>query len=233
MTSRACATQRDEVDLFLVGQLPHPDFGHVQVLQLGAGAVELEQVIAAGGVDDRAGELLRILARQHLEGAGAHQAIDSQGGRRAGLDQQVRGPLPDRKLQQLVDQQGRNAVLYAEPDEEGRRQALQYYGVQPAPRARQSADVPAHEQREAALDALLAHGITPVFDQLAATADKVAVRIDMRTNHTTTVAQDGDWWQGFCQVAYDAHEQENSRLRQKGAFKPSPHLTKLVTLDLP
>jgi hypothetical protein len=41
------------------------------------------------------------------------------------------------------------------------------------------------------------------------------------------------WWRGFCRAALDAHEQENTRLRQKGAFKPSPALKKLATLPLP
>jgi hypothetical protein len=41
------------------------------------------------------------------------------------------------------------------------------------------------------------------------------------------------WWRGFCQAAVNAHEQENTRLRQKGAFKPSPALKKLATLPLP
>jgi hypothetical protein len=41
------------------------------------------------------------------------------------------------------------------------------------------------------------------------------------------------WWRGFCQAALDAHEHENTRLRQKGAFKPSPALKKLATLPVP
>jgi hypothetical protein len=41
------------------------------------------------------------------------------------------------------------------------------------------------------------------------------------------------WWRGFCKAALDAHEQENARLRQKGAFKPSAALKKLATLPLP
>jgi len=41
------------------------------------------------------------------------------------------------------------------------------------------------------------------------------------------------WWRGFCQAAVDAHEQENTRLRQKAAFKASPALKKLATLPLP
>jgi hypothetical protein len=38
------------------------------------------------------------------------------------------------------------------------------------------------------------------------------------------------WWRGICQAALDAHEHENTRLRQKGSFKPSPALKKLATL---
>jgi hypothetical protein len=41
------------------------------------------------------------------------------------------------------------------------------------------------------------------------------------------------WWRSFCKAAVDAHEQENTRLRQKGAFKPSPALKKLAALPLP
>jgi len=49
----------------------------------------------------------------------------------------------------------------------------------------------------------------------------------------TTDAERRQWWRGFCQAAVDAHEQESTRLRQKGAFKPSPALKKLATLLLP
>jgi hypothetical protein len=48
-------------------------------------------------------------------------------------------------------------------------------------------------------------------------------------NHTTDTARQ-QWWRGFCRAAVDAHEQENARLRQKDAFKPSPALKKLATL---
>lgn len=41
------------------------------------------------------------------------------------------------------------------------------------------------------------------------------------------------WWRGFCQAAVDAHEQENARLRQMGAFKPPPALRRLAALPLP
>jgi hypothetical protein len=40
------------------------------------------------------------------------------------------------------------------------------------------------------------------------------------------------WWRGICQAALDTHEHENTRLRQKGAFKPSPALKKLASLPI-
>lgn len=40
------------------------------------------------------------------------------------------------------------------------------------------------------------------------------------------------WWKGVCQAAVDAHELENVRLRQKGAFTPSVSLKKLASLPL-
>jgi hypothetical protein len=40
------------------------------------------------------------------------------------------------------------------------------------------------------------------------------------------------WWRGFCAAALDAHDHENARLRQKGAFKPSAALKRLATLPI-
>jgi hypothetical protein len=40
------------------------------------------------------------------------------------------------------------------------------------------------------------------------------------------------WWRGFCQAAVDAHDLENTRLRQKDAFKPSPALKRLASLPI-
>ena len=46
--------------------------------------------------------------------------------RQQGIDDQARAAVKD-----MVDQQGRNALLYAEPDREMRRQAMQQYGFRP------------------------------------------------------------------------------------------------------
>lgn len=121
--------------------------------------------------------------------------------RQIGVDDQVRT-----KLQELVEQQGRNAMLYADPDVDGRRRTLQAYGFQLEPRAQQSSVVPTHEEREAALDTLLTRGITPVFDHMASIADRVSARIERRANRNAAVAQDADWWQGFCAELWNQYQ---------------------------
>jgi hypothetical protein len=47
-----------------------------------------------------------------------------------------------------------------------------------------------------------------------------------------TDAERQQWWRGFCKAAVDSHKQENTRLRQSDAFKPSPALKKLANLPL-
>jgi hypothetical protein len=110
-----------------------------------------------------------------------------------------------RAVRQLVDREGRNAVLYAEPDEEMRRKNLQSFGFRPQNRVRQSPLAPSHAEREAALDAVLQSGVTPVFERLAATADRIAGRID--TSPARRVGDDSDWWRGFCGELWNQYQQ--------------------------
>ena len=49
-------------------------------------------------------------------------------------------------------------------------------------------------------------------------------------DHPTSAARQ-TWWRSFCQAAVYAQEQESARLRQKGAFKPSPALKKIASLS--
>lgn len=124
--------------------------------------------------------------------------------RQIGADDQIRAAVRD-----LVDRQGRNAVLYAEPDET-RQQALLAYGFRLdrfSPRQQIGAT---HEARDAALTTLLTEGITPTFGRLAATADRAASRFD-RT-HVRAVAlvpqdPDQEWWAGFCAELFKQYEQ--------------------------
>jgi hypothetical protein len=63
-----------------------------------------------------------------------------------------------------------------------------------------------HADREAALDAILANGITPVYERLAAALDTMAARLDRRTRGLVALSQD-DWQQGYCAELYNQFQQ--------------------------
>jgi hypothetical protein len=113
--------------------------------------------------------------------------------RQLDVDNQVRTAL-----RALVERDGRNAILYAEPDVQKQRQNLQAYGFRVPGRGREVPLYPTHQQREATLDALLEGGITPAFESMAATADRVARRVDASRTPTIASQSDRDWWIGFC-----------------------------------
>jgi hypothetical protein len=117
--------------------------------------------------------------------------------RQQGIDNQARAAVKD-----LVKRDGRNALLYAEPDQDARRKTMQEYGFRPDERALNVPLNATHAQREAALDDLLAHGLTPAYDRLADTLDKLGERLDRRRGNLVVVAQDDDWWAGYCAELY-------------------------------
>jgi hypothetical protein len=122
--------------------------------------------------------------------------------RQIGVDDQVRGGL-----RQLVNREGRNSVLYAEPDIEMRRRNLQSYGFRGDARQQRFPALPTHAEREAALNTLLERGVTPVFDRMAALADRIASRIDASPARPIAYAQDDDWWRGFCAELWNEYQQ--------------------------
>jgi hypothetical protein len=117
--------------------------------------------------------------------------------RQQGIDDQARAAVKD-----MVKQHGRNALLYAEPDREMQRKAMQQYGFRPDERTLNVPVNATHAAREAALDDLLKHGVTPAYDRLAATLDTLAERLDRRRGNLITIAQDDDWWAGYCAELY-------------------------------
>lgn len=131
---------------------------------------------------------------EHLRALAAQLRTLSVYERQVGMDDEVR-----RQLSDLVAQQGRNAVLYAEPDILLRREHLQQYGFRLDERVL-NAPVPVatHEQRESALEDLLRNGITPTFDRMAVAAEGAARGLDARPGRVIGIAQDDQWWMAFC-----------------------------------
>jgi hypothetical protein len=117
--------------------------------------------------------------------------------RQQGIDGQARAAVKD-----MVERHGRNALLYAEPDQEMRRNTMQQYGFRPDDRALNVPLDATHAAREATLDDLLTHGITPAYERLAATLETLAERLDHRRGNVATIAQDEEWWAGYCAELY-------------------------------
>jgi hypothetical protein len=117
--------------------------------------------------------------------------------RQQGIDDHARAAVKE-----MVERQGRNALLYAEPDPQMRRKEMQRYGFRPDERALNFPLNATHAEREAALDDLLTHGVTPAYDRLAAALDKLAERLDRRRGNVMTISQDDDWWAGYCAELY-------------------------------
>ena len=165
---------------------------------------------AAGVADPVVEHLVRQIAAIHNAAQSAPRGEHFRGlavqlrtlavyDRQVDVDNQLR-----RAVRQIVDRDGRNAVLYAEPDLAMRRKNLQAFGFRLPARERLSPIAPSHAEREAALDVLLQRGVTPVFDQMAATADRIAARMDGRRG---LVADDSDWWRAYCAELWNQYQQ--------------------------
>jgi hypothetical protein len=123
--------------------------------------------------------------------------------RQLGVDDHVRAAA-----REMVDREGRGAILYAEPDVEGRRRAMRQYGFRPDDRGPDLTPPPTHAQREAALDRLLAEGITPAFDRLATAAELVGRELDRRSVKAINIAlqDDADYIRGYCESIWDSYQ---------------------------
>lgn len=173
--------------------------------QAGVSAHEHEPRAAADPVIDQIVRQIALIHNSAQAGPrGAHaRALASQlrmltvYQRQQGIDQEARAAVKE-----MVERQGRNALLYAEPDPEMRRATMQQYGFRPDERTLDFPLSATHAAREAALDDLLTRGITPAYDRLATTLDTLAARLDRRRGNLARIAQDDDWWAGYCAELY-------------------------------
>jgi hypothetical protein len=109
---------------------------------------------------------------------------------------------------QIVDRQGRNTILYAEPDVEARRKHLQAYGFRLRETRGQREIIASAADREAALDTLLTRGVTPTFERIAATAERVGSRMDASPVRPAAAQDlDHDWWVGFCSSLWQQYQE--------------------------
>ena len=186
-------------------------FGRSALLAQGSGLAHKHPTVA--GPDPVVDQIVRQIALIHNSAQagprGAHaRALAAQLRmlsvylRQQGADDHVRTAV-----RELVDREGRNTVLYAEPDAEWRQSVMQQYGFRPDERARNVQVNPTHGARETALDALLDEGLTPMYERMAATLDKISRPLDRRRRRLVTIAQDDEWQQGFCAELWSQYSQ--------------------------
>ena len=105
-------------------------------------------------------------------------------------------------IREAIDRDGRHALITREPDLDGIQAEVERYGVQ-MPAGWRSQFVPSDmRKRTAALERLLAEGVTPISDRVATLLERVAPAIDRRNGTVVRVAfsrQDAEWHAGFCE----------------------------------
>ena len=120
------------------------------------------------------------------------------------LDAHVRAGVRD-----LVAAHGRDAVMYHEIGRAERQASLERFGFRVEARALNYPLTPDYNVRAATLDALLAAGVSPMWQRMARTLEQAAPEIDRRRSQVVPVAarQDKDWIKAFCESLWNEYEQ--------------------------
>ena len=119
------------------------------------------------------------------------------------LDARVRAGVRD-----LVAVHGRDAVMYHEVELVARQASLERFGFRVEARALNYPVHADHTARAAALDALLADGLSPMWQRMARTLDQIAPEIDRRGAPVVAVRarQDVIWYGAFCDSLWADYE---------------------------
>jgi hypothetical protein len=130
-------------------------------------------------------------------------------GRTVSIDAQVKSGVST-----LVERDGRDGVLYTEIDRDRMRAELKRYGAQVDERLLNTPLDLDHARRSAALNLFLASGITPHWDRIATTLERLAPELDRRFSTVVRVQngfQDPEYWKGYCEELW-AHYRETQFL---------------------
>ena len=131
---------------------------------------------------------------EHLRAFAAQFRTLTVYGRQHGLDDSIRSGVAG-----LVAKEGRQNVLYLEPDRERMRAGLRAHGVQPDERLLGTAIALDHRAREAALDSLLRSGLSERWERIATMLERLAPEVDRRSAAVVRVSrQDAAYWEGYC-----------------------------------
>ena len=188
--------------------------GRTGLLAQGAaqGGALAHEHVGIGGADPVVDQIVRQMALIHNSAQagprGAHtRAMAAQFRMLAVYEKQQRSDARVRAaIREMIEREGRTALMYAEPDMESRLTALQGYGFRPDNRIQNLPLNATHSAREAVLDELLNHGLTPTYERLAATLEKISEPLDRRRRRLVTIRQDADWQNGYCTELFNQYQ---------------------------
>ena len=127
-------------------------------------------------------------------------------GRQSDLDGAVRSAINT-----LVERDGRDAVLYHEPDLARVRADLKSYGAQPDERVLTAPVTLDYAARSAALNGLLQSGMSIRWERIATNLERLAPAIDQRMATIIRVGQvenhDPAYWEGYCTELWNQYKE--------------------------
>jgi hypothetical protein len=131
---------------------------------------------------------------EHVRAVAAQLRTLAVYGRQQNVDASVRSAVNT-----LVEQEGREHVLYLEPNRERMRAELKRFGAEPDERLLGLPSQLDYSTRNAVLNDLQRSGLTARWERLAAIFERGGPGVDKRGETVVRVRQDdADWWQGFC-----------------------------------
>lgn len=148
-------------------------------------------------------ELRRQPKGEHARAFAAQLRTFAVYGRSIDLDAKVKAATA-----QLIERDGRDAVLYAEVHRDRMREELKRYGAQPDDRLLNRSVTLDYASRSAALSEMMTSGVVARFEQMAAILERVASDIDRRTGTAVRVGrQDDAFWEGYCQSLWSYYSE--------------------------
>ena len=136
---------------------------------------------------------------EHLRAFAAQLRTLAVYGRSIGVDSKQKSAITT-----LIQREGRDAVLYAEPDRAQIRAELKAIGAQPDERLLNAPRALDYKARNAALNAFLASDPTALWEELATALERVAPELDRRMTSVLRVSrQDDAFWEGYCYALWE------------------------------
>jgi hypothetical protein len=124
-------------------------------------------------------------------------------GRTVEIDAQVKSGVST-----LIERDGRDGVLYAEIDRERMWAELKRYGARADERVLSTPLRLDYDRRSAALNVLLASGLSNGWERTAATLERMAPELDRRFSTVVRVSlQDAAYWEGYCKELWSQYQE--------------------------